>query len=97
MTTRGHDANAIMDALIFADENMANYDRHVSVDTRALNDPTHTRHIGHHPNILRNSVEGEHFAGIAECARKALANNKSSPSVCVVAICHYGRHRSVAV
>jgi hypothetical protein len=52
-----HDANAIIDALIAADENMANYDRYVLVDTRALNDPTHARHIGHHPNKLRNSVE----------------------------------------
>eukprot|EP00959_Pyramimonas_sp_CCMP1952_P413260 8659616-Pyramimonas_sp.AAC.1 len=66
MTTRGRDANAIIDALVAADENMANYGRHVLVDTRALNDPTHTRRIGHHPNILRNSVKNDHCVGIAE-------------------------------
>eukprot|EP00959_Pyramimonas_sp_CCMP1952_P312963 6550943-Pyramimonas_sp.AAC.1 len=97
MTTRGHDAHAIIHALIAANENMAGYDRPVLVDTRALKDPTHTCSIGHHPNILRNSVENEHFAGIAECVGKALARNKSSKFVCIVAICRSGRHRSVAV
>eukprot|EP00959_Pyramimonas_sp_CCMP1952_P301459 6307303-Pyramimonas_sp.AAC.1 len=76
---------------------MANYDRYVLVDTAALNDPTRTRRLGHHPNILRNLVHDEHFAGVAECVRKALANKKSTQSVCIVAICRSGRHRSVAV
>eukprot|EP00959_Pyramimonas_sp_CCMP1952_P202526 4235232-Pyramimonas_sp.AAC.1 len=76
---------------------MANYDWHVLMDIKALNDPTHTRHTGHHPNSLRNSVGKTRFAGIAECVGKALAKNKSSQSVCIVAICRYGRHRSVAV
>eukprot|EP00959_Pyramimonas_sp_CCMP1952_P411516 8623358-Pyramimonas_sp.AAC.1 len=96
MTTRGHDANAIIDAPIVADGNMANYDRNVIVDTRALSDPTHTRHIGHHPIISCNSVENGHSVGIAECLGRALAKNKSSQWVYIVAICRSGRHRSVA-
>eukprot|EP00959_Pyramimonas_sp_CCMP1952_P113388 2369691-Pyramimonas_sp.AAC.1 len=57
MTTRGRDGNAIVDALVAADENMANYDRHALVDTSALNDPTRARRIGHRLDILRSSAE----------------------------------------
>eukprot|EP00959_Pyramimonas_sp_CCMP1952_P262070 5480158-Pyramimonas_sp.AAC.1 len=58
---------------------------------------SHARRIGHHPNSLRNSVGNEHCAGITEYAGRSLAKNTSSLAVCIVAICRYGRHRSVAV
>eukprot|EP00959_Pyramimonas_sp_CCMP1952_P218372 4567233-Pyramimonas_sp.AAC.1 len=97
MTTRGCDGNAIIDALVCADENMVNYDRHALVDATALNDPTRTRHIGHHPNMLRNAAENEHSVSISEYVGRPLAKNASSQSACIVAICRSGRHRSVFV
>eukprot|EP00959_Pyramimonas_sp_CCMP1952_P375217 7858553-Pyramimonas_sp.AAC.1 len=96
MTTVGRDGNVIIDALAAADEKTANDDRHVSADTRALNDPAHARHIGHRPNISHNPAENAHVAGIAEYAERVLARNASSQSVGVVAICSSGRPRSVA-
>eukprot|EP00959_Pyramimonas_sp_CCMP1952_P140360 2937064-Pyramimonas_sp.AAC.1 len=97
MTTRGRDGNAIIDALVVANENTANYDRYVLADTKALNDPTNTRHIGHHPHTWRNSIENEKFVGISEYAGRRLAKDTSSQSVCIVVMCRHGRHRSVAV
>eukprot|EP00959_Pyramimonas_sp_CCMP1952_P193492 4046470-Pyramimonas_sp.AAC.1 len=75
---------------------MSSYGRCVLVDSRALNDPTPARHIGHRPNILRNSVENEHFVGVAECVGSSSAKNASSQSVCMVAICRSVLRRSVA-
>eukprot|EP00959_Pyramimonas_sp_CCMP1952_P040675 850559-Pyramimonas_sp.AAC.1 len=60
MTTKVRDGNVIIDALVAADEKMATDDRHASVDTRALDDPTHARHVGHRPNALYNSAENAH-------------------------------------
>eukprot|EP00959_Pyramimonas_sp_CCMP1952_P462414 9483203-Pyramimonas_sp.AAC.1 len=60
---------------------MASYDRHARVDTRALDDPTHARHIGHHPNIWRTSVENEFFVGVIEYVGRSLAKNSSSQCV----------------
>eukprot|EP00959_Pyramimonas_sp_CCMP1952_P391791 8210598-Pyramimonas_sp.AAC.1 len=97
MTTNGREGKDIVDALAAADEWMENVYRYVLVDTRALNDPTHTRHAGHHREILHNSVDNEHFAYNAECVGRSLAKNASLQSVCIVSICRSGRHRSVAV
>eukprot|EP00959_Pyramimonas_sp_CCMP1952_P346319 7253240-Pyramimonas_sp.AAC.1 len=72
-----------MDALVAADENMANYERYVLVGTRALNDPTRTRRIGHCQNSLRISVETEKFVGVAEYVGRSLAKNTSSQFVCI--------------
>eukprot|EP00959_Pyramimonas_sp_CCMP1952_P335503 7024986-Pyramimonas_sp.AAC.1 len=76
---------------------MENFDRHVSVDARVLNDPTHTRHVGHHPRILHNSVGNENVADFAEYAGGSLAKNASSQYVRIVALCCSCRHRFVAV
>eukprot|EP00959_Pyramimonas_sp_CCMP1952_P267955 5602257-Pyramimonas_sp.AAC.1 len=67
------------------------------VDTRAPNDPTHARHIGHRPDILRNAVGNEHYVGIVEYAGRSLSKSTSSQFVCIVAIGLAGLHRSVAV
>eukprot|EP00959_Pyramimonas_sp_CCMP1952_P426951 8942006-Pyramimonas_sp.AAC.1 len=84
VTTRGRDGNAFIDALVAADENAANYDRHVG-----------GRQGSERPGS-RVPFEDEHFVSVAEFAGGSLAKNASSQSACIVAICRSGRHRSVA-
>eukprot|EP00959_Pyramimonas_sp_CCMP1952_P023791 499226-Pyramimonas_sp.AAC.1 len=84
MNTRGRDANAIVYALITADEIMANYDRYVLVDARSLDDPTHARHIGHRPIIERTSVENEHVIDNAEYLGEKLWRKTSFRCLCAL-------------
>eukprot|EP00959_Pyramimonas_sp_CCMP1952_P279024 5833814-Pyramimonas_sp.AAC.1 len=66
------------------------------IDCRGLNDPTSTRHIGYHPNILEASVENDNFNEITHESMLSLFGHAQNTRIAVIFICKSGRHRSVA-